>query len=141
MFLVHVNYLAILLCGILSMVVGFLWYGPLFGKEWMKLSGMTDKVKEEAKKNMGQTYGIMFVLSLVMAWILAHFIWYAAPASATLMIGVKTAFWGWLGLVVPTSASKYLFNPEKKPWKLFYLDAGYYLVTLVGMGVIIVVMG
>lgn len=39
--MVPVNYLAILVAAVLSMVLGFLWYGPLFGKEWTKLMGVT----------------------------------------------------------------------------------------------------
>ncbi len=140
MFLVHINYLAIFLCGVLSMVIGFLWYGPLFGKEWMRLVGMTDKKMEEAKKGMQMTYAISFLSSLVMAWILAHFIWYAAPGNVTLAIGLKTAFWGWVGLVATTHASRYLFNPDQKPWKLYFLEMGYYLVTILGMAVVIVVL-
>ena len=35
------NYLAILVAGISNMVIGFLWYGPIFGKMWMGLIGKT----------------------------------------------------------------------------------------------------
>jgi len=38
-----VNVLAILVVGVAYMVVGFLWYGPLFAKPWMKLVGMTQE--------------------------------------------------------------------------------------------------
>lgn len=141
MFLVPINYVAILLCGVLSMIIGYLWYGSIFGKEWMKLVGMTDKKQEEAKKEMAKTYGIMFISSLVMAWILAHFIWYAAPGSATLVIGLKTAFWAWLGFVATYAFSKHLFSVDKKPLTLLYIDSGYYLVTLLGMAAVIVLLG
>ncbi len=67
MFLVPINYLAILLCGVASMVLGYLWYGPLFGKPWMKMVGMTKEKMAAAKDSMPKTYGIMFVSSLFMA--------------------------------------------------------------------------
>ncbi|MDO8488446.1 MAG: DUF1761 family protein [bacterium] len=38
--MVPVNYLAILAAAVLSMVLGFLWFGPLFGQTWMKLMGL-----------------------------------------------------------------------------------------------------
>ena len=46
-----VNYLAVLVAAIVSMVIGGLWYSPLlFGNVWMKLSGITQKDVEKAKK-------------------------------------------------------------------------------------------
>lgn len=137
MFLVPINYLAIVLCAVASMVIGFLWYGPLFGSQWMKLVGMTKEKMESAKSEMPKTYGIMFASSLLMAYALAHFIWYAAPGSGTLLIGVKTALWAWVGFVATTILSGFLFSPEKKPMKLFYINTGYYLAVLVVMGAIL----
>ena len=137
MFLVPINYLAILLCGVAAMVLGFLWYGPIFGKEWSKMVGMTKEKMDKAKGAMPKTYGLMFISSLVMAYALAHFIWYAAPGTVTLLIGVKTAVWGWLGFVATYAFSKFLFNAEDKPWMLLVIDTGYYLVLLVLMGAII----
>jgi len=134
---VPINYFAVLLCGVASMVLGFLWYGPLFGKEWSKMVGMTAEKMAKAKDSMGKTYGIMFVSSLIMAYVLDHFIWYAAPGSITVLIGVKTAVWGWLGLIATSSLSRWLFSPDKKPMKLFFIDTGYYLVTLIAMGMIL----
>ena len=29
------NYLAIVVAGIVPMIVGALWYGPIFGKRWL----------------------------------------------------------------------------------------------------------
>lgn len=136
-FLVHVNYLGVLLCAIASMVIGFLWYGPLFGKPWMKMVGLTKEKMEKSKDSMGMTYGVMFLSSLLMAYVLAHFVWYAAPGSLTLFISVKTAVWAWLGFIATYALSKFLFNVEKKPWTLLVIDTGYYLVTLIVMGVIL----
>jgi hypothetical protein len=136
MFLVHVNYLAVALCGVLSMVVGFIWYGPLFGKEWMKLVGMKKRKMSDANADMPKTYGLMFLCSLLMAYVLAHIEWYAAPGSLTMMIAVKTAIWVWLGFVATTGFMKFLTLPEKKPLKLFIIETGYNFVNLVLMGVV-----
>lgn len=132
-FMVPVNYFAIILCGVFAMMLGFLWYGPLFGKQWSKLVGLTKDKMMEANKDMPKTYGLMFGASLVMAYVLAHFVWYAAPGHLTLFIALKTAVWAWLGFVATTAVSKYLFTPEKKPLKLLVIDSGYYLVSLLIM--------
>ncbi len=135
-FLVPVNYLAVLVCGISNMVIGFLWYGPLFGKTWEKLVGFTPEKLIKAKKSMGQTYFIMFITSLVTAYTLFHFIWYAAPGSLTLFISIKTTLWAWIGLVMAVSLTKHLFSPDKKPISLLFIETGYHLVSLIMMGVI-----
>jgi hypothetical protein len=134
MFLVPINFLAILACGVLSMIIGSLWYGPIFGKEWMKLVGWTEKKMKASSADMGRTYGSSFILSLLMAYALAHFVWYAAPGSATLVIGMKTGIWAWVGMVLVSHLNSNLFSPNKKPIKLLVIENGYYLVLLVAMG-------
>jgi hypothetical protein len=43
---VHVNWLAILVAALAGLAVGGIWYGPLFGKAWMRESGVTmEKVR------------------------------------------------------------------------------------------------
>jgi hypothetical protein len=37
---VKINHLAVWACVILLHVLGFLWYGPLFGATWMKMVGL-----------------------------------------------------------------------------------------------------
>jgi hypothetical protein len=136
MFLVPVNYLAVFLCAVAAMVIGFLWYGPLFGKQWRDLIGMTKGKMLEANKEMPKTYSLMFVSALLMAYALAHFVWYAAPGSLTLFISVKTALWAWIGFVATTSLTKFLFMPDRKPIQLLAIESGYYFATLVAMGII-----
>lgn len=138
MFLVPINYLAIIACGIAYMALGYLWYGPIFGKQWMKLSGLTAEKQEKAKKEgMEKKYLASFLLSLLMAYVLAHFIWFTAPGAVDLTIGIKTALWAWVGFIATSSTSSYLFAVEKKPWKLYFLDNGYMLGGLLLMGTVL----
>jgi hypothetical protein len=39
---ITVTYLAVLACAIAAMPVGFLWFGPLFGKAWARHMGFGD---------------------------------------------------------------------------------------------------
>jgi len=78
----------------------------------------------------------MFITSLITAYVLFHFIWYAAPGSFTLFISVKTALWAWIGLVGPISLTKHLFSPDKKPINLLLIETGHHLVSLMMMGVV-----
>ena len=112
-----INWVALIAAGVASMAVGFIWYGPLFGKVWMKLSGHKDMGD---KDKMPMTYGIMFVASLVTAYVLS-------------MLGAtfETAFWVWLGFQATLLLHTVLF--EKKSWNLYFLNAGHQLVSLLAM--------
>ena len=129
--MIQVNYVPVLLAAVAAMVVGSLWYGPLFGKMWMKLVGVN---KEDVNKSdMPKLYGIMFVGALVEGYVLSHFIHYAGAVG--LVLGAKTGLWAWLGFVATTMIGNYMF--AKRPLNLYFIDAGYALVNLVVMGAII----
>lgn len=133
---VPTNYLAVLGAAIVSMVVGFLWYGPIFGKIWMKEMGFTKEYMEAAKKKgMGKSYAIMFVGSLVMSFVLHHALVFASTylLASGVSAGLMAGFWNWIGFVAPVTLGSVLW--ESKSWKLWFLNNGYYLVTLCAMGV------
>lgn len=44
-------------------------------------------------------------------------------------------FWNWLGFVAPVTLGAVLW--EGKHWKLWFLNNGYYLVTLLLMGAVL----
>ena len=135
---VPMNGLAILAAAIASMVIGFLWYGPIFGKQWMAWSGFTKKKMDEAKKKgMTKEYAIMFATSLLMAFVLSHALVFASAYLHTSGIeaGLMSGFWNWLGFIVPVTIGSVLW--EGKSWKLWALNAGHHLVTLLTMGVIL----
>jgi hypothetical protein len=46
----QVNWVAVVLGAVFSMLLGFLWYGPLFGKLWLRSIG---KKQEELSSNAG----------------------------------------------------------------------------------------
>ena len=43
--MVPVNYLAIIVSAVLMMVIGYVWYGPLFGKRWATLMGLSPEAR------------------------------------------------------------------------------------------------
>lgn len=135
---VPINYLAVVAAAIASMVIGFVWYGPLFGKTWMNLSGITPEKMDPAKApGMGKTYVLALVGSLVMSYVLAHSLVFAAAYYGMngVSAGLMSGFWTWLGFIAPVTLAAVLW--EGKPWKLWVLTNGYYLVTLLVMGTIL----
>lgn len=132
---VNINYLAVLIAALIPMVLGMPWYDPHTptGKawcKWMKIDHNDPKTKEEMKKGMGKAMGGMFLSALLMSYILAHFVDYTV--SNTFTLGMQTGFWLWLGFIATSMASAVFFT--KKPWKIFFVDSGFYLVALVLMG-------
>jgi len=134
---VSVNYLAVLVAAIASMVVGFVWYGVLFKKSWMHLMGISQGSQKDMTLSANQAYALQFVASLVMAYVLSLVIsWASAYQEAGgLEVGCITAFFIWLGFIVPTSLGIVMW--EGKSWKLWFINASHYLVGLVVMGLIL----
>lgn len=52
-----------------------------------------------------------------------------------IMGGLQAGWWNWLGFVAPTTVGMVLW--EGKPWKLWIITAGFYLLSLLLMGVIL----
>lgn len=128
---------AILLCTVASMVIGFAWYSPLlFAKPWMKLSGWTEKQMKENQKSgqMAKTYGISTLTSLVMAYVLNMLM--NRSGINSIYPALMTAFWVWLGFVATTSITEVLYM--KRSWTLYLINTGYQLATLLVMAVILV---
>jgi hypothetical protein len=131
-----VNLVSVVLAGIAAMVLGFIWYGPLFGKKWMELTGKTMKDFEKMKSDMPKTYLQGFVLALITAYVLAHFVKYAG--AATITDGVMTGVWVWLGFAATLMYGAVLWEGKDK--RLFLLNAGYFLVNYIVMGAILAAM-
>ncbi|MBI4085946.1 MAG: DUF1761 domain-containing protein [Candidatus Liptonbacteria bacterium] len=136
--MVPINYLAVLVAAIASMVLGFLWYEQLFGKYWMQLMGFTSESMAEAKKKgMTMQYSLMTVGSLVMSYVLANAVIFgSAYLGATgITAGIMAGFWNWLGFIAPVTLGSVIW--EGNSWKLWVLNNGYYLVSLSVMGTIL----
>ena len=132
-----INYWAIAACAVPSMVIGFIWYGPLFGKKWAEIIGATAQTAEERKKmqaTAGPLYAVQFVLSIFQVWVLAYYIagWQDAP-------GVVNALWIWAAFVMPVVAGASMWNNDsgKVKWTRFLLQSGYQLVLFIVYGLIL----
>ncbi len=131
--LVQINYLAVLVCGVLSMIVGALWYGPVFGKLWMKQYGYTEE--DLARDfNPGKTYGLAVLGHIIMALVLAYMI--SLTNAQTISEGFRIAFSCWLGFIAATMFVNKLFS--RKSYTLFFIDSAYQLVNMILFGILLV---
>lgn len=132
---VSINWLAVLAATAAAMAIGALWYGPLFGKQWMKLVKLT---KKDVNDNDWRPMLFMLLLAFLQAIILKHFIIYTAyfyPGMSQLSAGLFTGFWLFAGVALPLIISNNMF--AKRPLNLIYIEAGNSLITLLSMGIIL----
>ncbi len=129
----EVNYLAILLCGVIAMLLGTFWYSPfLFGKIWLE---SLDKSEEDLKKDFKpfKTYTLTFISYLVMAFGLAQIMTFMDAYSVP--EGIRVAFLCWVGFTVAPMLVNSLF--EGKKIKLLGVDTGYHLIVMLVFGTIL----
>ncbi len=126
-------WLAILLAAIAGIVIGGIWNGPLFGKAWMAARGFTEESAKEGM-NMPLIFGSAFLLNFWMAFMLVHLFGtydgVADPHHKLVITGIAV-----LGFVIPAMGVNYLFS--RLTLKLFAIDAGYWLVNFLAMGLIL----
>ena len=135
----EINWLAVLLAAVSSMVVGAIWYAkPVFGRRWMRLNGLTD---EQLKGTAVLPLVITFVVSFFTAAVLAG----SAAIAQHFYEGnffvncVLTAVILWIGFTASRMITHDLF--ARKSGSLTALNIAHELVTVIVMGIIIGLFG
>lgn len=124
------NILIILLAGFLFFMLGWLWFGILFGDAWMALAGVTE---ETASENMGRSLIIGLLLSILQATGIAAILSMASERGISK--GLKVGFLVWLLFALPTLT--YDWNYAISPFQLLVMDAGYQLLGYLLMGAVL----
>lgn len=124
------NIWAVLIATLSTFVIGWLWYGPLFGKAWMDAAGVTKESTQDA--NMGKIFGLAFIFELIMAYCLGMFL--NDPSigiSEGAFYGFLTGF-GWIFFALAVNS---FF--EQRSWKYILINGGYWIITFTVMGLIL----
>ena len=137
----QLNYWAVLAAMAAVIAIGFLWYGPILGKAWMKEMGMSPGQKP-GPGVMQRAMILMVIGSLLTAAMLALGVelwrlsdWRLGPSAPNATYGFFAAFFAWIGFHVPLLLGSVAW--ENRSWKLFYINAAYQFVSLQAMGVIL----
>lgn len=155
----NINFLALILAALSSLLVGFIWYNPkVFGNIWMRESGMTEE------KMRGSNMIVIFSMSLLYAFFIAFTLQFlvihqmgALSATAdvknvdpsvlnnyldaygetfrTFQHGALHGFMTGLFFSLPTIGVNSLY--ERRSWKYVLISGGYWVVTCTIMGAII----
>ena len=126
----EINWIAVVLCGVMSLVLGGIWYSPmLFGTAWQAAAGLSDERAQSG--NMAMIFGGAFVLSLVAAAVFAMFL------GREMSLGAATAagFSAGLCWVAASYGISYLF--ERRSLRLWLINGGYHTVQFTLFGLII----
>ena len=152
----ELNFLAILVSALSTLVVGFIWYNPkVFGGIWMRESGMTEeKIKGT---NMLILFGMSIIYAVMMSIIINMIVVHqfgalgmiggdpalGKPSYAAFMADYGTAFRTFkhgmlhgfiagLFLALPLMGTTALY--ERRSWKYTLVTGGYWIVSFTIMG-------
>ncbi len=126
------NWPAVLAAAGASIILGFLWYSKaLFGQEWAELTKISLS-EMRPKKGAIQMYLVGTLSALITAFVLKQFI--DLFYIVNIMDGLQLAFWIWFGFVTTVLVTGVLYM--KQSWKLFIINAGYQLASLMVMAAI-----
>lgn len=156
----EINFYIFFLAALVPLVIGFVWYGPLFGNIWMKEMQFT---KESlAGKNMALTFVLCYVFSVLIAFLLQYLVIHQSGVFSTLLESGSTELQGETlvyfedfmtkygnnyrtfkhGVLHGTMSGFFFVLPilsiiamfERKSVKYVAINAGYWIVTLAIMG-------
>jgi hypothetical protein len=132
-----IKYPAVIVATLVHFILGGLWYSPLlFGNKFIQLINWTpEQLRQVENESHAKELVIAFVMSLLLVYILAHFVQYTKATNA--IGGIQTAFWLWLGFIVTTQAPTVIF--EGRSFGLFLINVGYQFVGCSLAGVILAV--
>ena len=127
----NVNHLAVLVCALMSLVIGAFWWSPmLFAKAWQKETGLSDE--DLAKANPVKNFGLSFLLAYVISYNLAFFL---AQPETDWEWGLTAGLLAGVGWAVTAYVIISLF--EMRSLKHMLINAGYITVYFGAIGFIL----
>ena len=126
-----INHLAVLVGIVLQFVIGFLWYGPIFGEAWMEMVGL-DMASMEAPPDAG-TWITNIITAISSVYLLA---WLFVKLKVASLL--KGALYGFLiGFVFVLLANKTSGAFAGDPYGLAWITGGFTTVGLLVAGAVL----
>ncbi len=127
-----INHLAVLVSVVLLFVLGFLWYGPIFGEQWMGMVGL-DQAKIEANPPGAGIWVTNVISAVVSMYALAWLFTRLNVQSA--MDGAKYALIIGVAFVLLSTMTSNMF--AQRPYGLAWITAGNTTVGFVIGGIVL----
>ncbi len=132
----NINLPQVAVAGVAAWVLGYIYYSIL-SKPWADAMGLSEADKA-ACRNRPDAW-VPFVLALVgstvCAYVFAALLHYVAPGGATVHGALISAFFVWLGFVLPPFAVNNAFSNRDS--RLTLIDSGYWLLALLLQGALL----
>ncbi len=128
----RLNFPAVILAAILSFLIEVGWYS-YFRDLWLTGIGRTRDWLMNTGVNPALQYVTALIAPAVMAAVISYFL--QRTGRQTVLRGIAVAFWMWLGVVATIFATDYVF--EVRTWALYAINAGFWLVDMMIMGIIV----
>ncbi|NNF22123.1 MAG: DUF1761 domain-containing protein [Saprospiraceae bacterium] len=136
-----INWLPMIVAAFIPLVLGAIYYGPLFGKPWMASLGFTEEDLQGA--NMPLIYGVALVLAFLLAMGINFNIELSHKECSdagdviygsfhTFKHGALHGFFTCLFLAIPVLVTNSLF--QRNSWKNILINAGYWFIAFSLMG-------
>jgi hypothetical protein len=129
--MLHNGHLIVVLSAVIQWFIGVIWYSPaLFGPSWKALVA-----NPAIEKKTGDTVGglVFAVGNLIVSYLTLRFFVFTGVA------GIKHGvIWGgflWFGFFAVPLLVQYV--SERRPIKLYVINAGYWLVALMVCGAVL----
>ena len=130
----EINFPALLASGAFLWLLGALWYSPmLFAKPWMALLGLSRD--NPNKKSLVPGMIASFICDVILAFILDHLVLWSA--ASTFGWGAMVGFIAWVGFFAAPNLPQGIY--ENRPFELFAINNGYWLVGLPIVGGILAI--
>ena len=126
------NWLATALAAVLAFAVGALWYGPLFGRAKLEEGGPGGLA---ARRAPARTLGITAALLLVSATMMAHMFGRVGEATLSSKPWLYFMMSGGLAIAFVVPALWISYTHQRLSTRLALIDAGYWVVSYLAMGV------
>jgi hypothetical protein len=126
------NLIAVGVAAVAHWLLGAGWF-TLFKTQWLVGVGTTSEKLAASGMPGWMPHVVTLAANLVMAYVLGWLIVATGPQNA--MRGMQVAAIVWAGLVASSFATEYVF--EAKSLQIFAINAGYPLVGLLIMGVVL----
>ena len=127
----ELNWWAILVVTVVAFMLGFIWYGPVFGKAWLNALGKTEDEIQPSPTPFLITIVTTLITSIVMA-VLVHLL-----AIDNWMLGALLGAAVGVGFIAASNASDTAFC--RWSWNLFAIQSSYRVVYSIVMGVILAI--
>ena len=129
-----INWLAVIVSVIASVVIGSIWFHPaVFYKPWLATMGKKWEDRPAQQSSMVSMYVFTLIAAFVEAVSLAFVL--KTMGGGTALAGVGAAFMIWLGFVAPTTLVNNLFGG--RGWVGWLIEAGNHLAYLLVAGAIL----